>query len=125
MAMGSSPLFLIHHPPHTIKKTSTRISMLATQNTSSSLIQIGSSINIQKVFEDKSRGIVCYLDDKGEITCEGYDEGPRFATLHHHQTFSPTYNQSTSQQDILRLLNRSLLLQVIDAAAAAAAGNPN
>ncbi|KAJ8557766.1 hypothetical protein K7X08_004532 [Anisodus acutangulus] len=30
------------------------------------------------VFEDRSAGIVCYRDEKGEIICEGYDEGPRF-----------------------------------------------
>ncbi|XP_044960613.1 uncharacterized protein LOC123411715 isoform X1 [Hordeum vulgare subsp. vulgare] len=30
-----------------------------------------------KVFEDQVRGIVCYRDDKGELVCEGYDEGPR------------------------------------------------
>ncbi|KQK19170.1 uncharacterized protein LOC100841409 [Brachypodium distachyon] len=30
-----------------------------------------------KVFEDQMRGIVCYRDDKGELVCEGYDEGPR------------------------------------------------
>ncbi|KAE8799343.1 hypothetical protein D1007_25271 [Hordeum vulgare] len=28
-----------------------------------------------KVFEDQVRGIVCYRDDKGELVCEGYDEG--------------------------------------------------
>ncbi|XP_059642531.1 uncharacterized protein LOC132284429 [Cornus florida] len=31
-----------------------------------------------KVFEDQSRGIVCYRDSSGDIVCEGYDEGPRF-----------------------------------------------
>ncbi|KAL6861885.1 hypothetical protein ACP4OV_017585 [Aristida adscensionis] len=31
----------------------------------------------RKVFEDQMRGIVCYRDDKGEMICEGYDEGPR------------------------------------------------
>jgi hypothetical protein len=30
-----------------------------------------------QVFEDQLRGIVCYRDDKGEMVCEGYDEGPR------------------------------------------------
>lgn len=29
------------------------------------------------MFEDQVRGIVCYRDDKGELVCEGYDEGPR------------------------------------------------
>ncbi|PUZ77947.1 hypothetical protein GQ55_1G414300 [Panicum hallii var. hallii] len=29
------------------------------------------------VFEDQVRGVVCYRDDRGEMVCEGYDEGPR------------------------------------------------
>ncbi|KAJ8447533.1 hypothetical protein Cgig2_031146 [Carnegiea gigantea] len=29
------------------------------------------------VFEDHSNGIVCYVDNSGEIVCEGFDEGPR------------------------------------------------
>ncbi|XP_038709554.1 uncharacterized protein LOC120004315 [Tripterygium wilfordii] len=41
-----------------------------------------------KVFEDRSEGIICYRDDDGEIVCEGYDEGPRSPlqisrTVHH------------------------------------------
>ncbi|XP_028796265.1 uncharacterized protein LOC114751762 [Neltuma alba] len=31
-----------------------------------------------KVYENRSEGIVCYQDENGEIFCEGYDEGPRF-----------------------------------------------
>lgn len=31
-----------------------------------------------QVFEDQSNGIICYRDDKGEVICEAYDEGPRF-----------------------------------------------
>lgn len=37
----------------------------------------------KQIFEDRSAGIVCYRDENGEITCEGYDEGPRF-----HQNIS-------------------------------------
>ncbi|KAG8059222.1 hypothetical protein GUJ93_ZPchr0002g25036 [Zizania palustris] len=33
---------------------------------------------IRMMFEDQVRGVVCYRDDKGEVICEGYDEGPRF-----------------------------------------------
>lgn len=33
---------------------------------------------VWQVFEDRSAGIVCYKDENGDITCEGYDEGPRF-----------------------------------------------
>ncbi|KAL5579670.1 hypothetical protein UlMin_012112 [Ulmus minor] len=32
----------------------------------------------EKVFEDRSNGIICYTDESGEIVCEGFDEGPRY-----------------------------------------------
>ncbi|WVZ73376.1 hypothetical protein U9M48_021688 [Paspalum notatum var. saurae] len=32
---------------------------------------------IKTVFEDQVRGVVCYRDDRGEVICEGFDEGPR------------------------------------------------
>ncbi|KAI7736055.1 hypothetical protein M8C21_030400 [Ambrosia artemisiifolia] len=106
--ISSSPLFLVHPP---IKKpspsTPKRILILAkqdSQNTSSSLIRVGSSIKIQKVFEDKSSGIVCYMDDQGEITCEGYDEGPRL-----HQDFSKFSCHQRRKQDVVHVLERSLL----------------
>eukprot|EP01018_Ginkgo_biloba_P027823 Gb_27091 [translate_table: standard] len=31
-----------------------------------------------KVFQDDSKGIVCYRNEFGEVICEGYDEGPHF-----------------------------------------------
>ncbi|KAG6493496.1 hypothetical protein ZIOFF_048483 [Zingiber officinale] len=31
-----------------------------------------------KVYEDQETGVICFRDDKGEIVCEGFDEGPRF-----------------------------------------------
>ncbi|URE08873.1 hypothetical protein MUK42_22215 [Musa troglodytarum] len=31
-----------------------------------------------KVFEDQALGVICFRDEKGEIVCEGFDEGPRF-----------------------------------------------
>ncbi|KAF3951875.1 hypothetical protein ACB098_05G003100 [Castanea mollissima] len=41
-------------------------------------LQIKCSIK-NKVYEDRSNGIICYRDDSGEIVCEGYDdEAPRF-----------------------------------------------
>ncbi|XP_062155599.1 uncharacterized protein LOC133863596 [Alnus glutinosa] len=40
------------------------------------VLQIKCSIK-NKVFEDRSNGIICYSDESGEIICEGYDEGPR------------------------------------------------
>jgi hypothetical protein len=30
-----------------------------------------------QVYEEKSMGILCYTDEKGELVCEGLDEGPR------------------------------------------------
>jgi hypothetical protein len=30
------------------------------------------------MFKDESNGIVCYYNEKGELTCEGWDEGPHF-----------------------------------------------
>ncbi|OVA05250.1 hypothetical protein BVC80_8257g5 [Macleaya cordata] len=65
-------------------------------------LQIRSSIN-NKVFEDHSRGIVCYKDENGEIICEGYDEGPRF----HQQDSRKTCHQKELQ--ILDILRRSWL----------------
>ncbi|XP_051115726.1 uncharacterized protein LOC127240914 [Andrographis paniculata] len=44
-----------------------------------SSINSNNNINSKVVFEDRVVGIVCYRDEvSGEITCEGYDEGPRF-----------------------------------------------
>eukprot|EP00246_Nothoceros_aenigmaticus_P002025 TRINITY_DN12741_c0_g1_i2.p1 TRINITY_DN12741_c0_g1~~TRINITY_DN12741_c0_g1_i2.p1 ORF type:complete len:104 (-),score=14.16 TRINITY_DN12741_c0_g1_i2:55-366(-) len=31
-----------------------------------------------KVYEDASKGILCYKTKAGEVTCEGVDEGPHF-----------------------------------------------
>ncbi|KAI3711941.1 hypothetical protein L1987_70490 [Smallanthus sonchifolius] len=62
----------------------------------------------ENVFEDEHRGIVCYLDDQGEITCEGYDEGPR---LHHGVSRFSCHQRG--KQDMTHLLERSLL-QVTD-----------
>ncbi|KAK9060540.1 hypothetical protein SSX86_021244 [Deinandra increscens subsp. villosa] len=136
----SSPLFLVHQHPNPIKKTLSlrRVLVFAKQDSqdpSSSLIRVGSSIKIQKVcfysftllvflhvlqiiqtrscvlekvFEDKSRGIVCYLDDQGEMTCEGYDEGPRF-----HEDVSRFSCNQREKQDFVHILERGLL-QVTD-----------
>ncbi|KAL5223935.1 hypothetical protein ABZP36_010574 [Zizania latifolia] len=48
----------------------------STHGCSSSQLSFAAAAN-KKVFEDQLRGIVCYRDDKGELVCEGYDEGPR------------------------------------------------
>ncbi|OIT00576.1 PREDICTED: uncharacterized protein LOC109229050 [Nicotiana attenuata] len=60
-----------------------------------------SASNIKlKVFEDRSKGIVCYKDENGEITCEGYDEGPRFS-----QQF-PSFSYRSRDREIIELLER-------------------
>lgn len=32
----------------------------------------------QLFFKDESTGVVCYHDENGDVTCEGWDEGPHF-----------------------------------------------
>eukprot|EP00250_Pteridium_aquilinum_P028496 c37264_g1_i1 orf=259-648(-) len=34
--------------------------------------------SIFKVFSDDSTGVVCYWNERGEMVCEGPDEGPHF-----------------------------------------------
>ncbi|KAH0734333.1 hypothetical protein KY285_010040 [Solanum tuberosum] len=53
------------------------------------------------VFEDRSTGVVCYRDEYGEITCEGYDEGPRFC---HQPPKSPSKSRD---EEIVELLQRN------------------
>ncbi|WCJ39303.1 hypothetical protein M5689_020301 [Euphorbia peplus] len=75
----------------------------------SAVLQVRSFKN--KVFENKSEGIICYRDENGEIICEGFDEGPRFL----HQPLRPTYNSRDSE--IVNLLHQRLhqrLLQVVN-----------
>ncbi|XP_071713930.1 uncharacterized protein [Rutidosis leptorrhynchoides] len=109
-SITSSPFLSFHLAPkcpNPIKNTSKRVLMLAkkdSHNTPPSLIRVGSSIKIEKVFEDKNKGIICYLDDKGEITCEGFDEGPRL-----HQGVSRISCYQRVNHDIIDLLKRSLL----------------
>jgi hypothetical protein len=31
-----------------------------------------------QIFQDESKGIICYYDENGDLTCEGWDEGPHF-----------------------------------------------
>ncbi|XP_068483897.1 uncharacterized protein [Phaseolus vulgaris] len=50
-------------------------------SSSSSVLRITASMK-NKVYEDRSEGIVCYQDERGEIICEGYDEGPCFQRNH-------------------------------------------
>ncbi|KAH7546995.1 uncharacterized protein LOC107434348 [Ziziphus jujuba] len=70
----------------------------------SSAIKIRSSFR-EKVFEDRSEGIICYRDDSGEIVCEGIDEGPRY-----HQQFPRTSSSSHSRDaEILDILQQRWL----------------
>ncbi|KAK4427445.1 hypothetical protein Salat_1513400 [Sesamum alatum] len=84
-----------------------RLVMCATagnHHISSVHLQIKSSDHHKtKVFEDRSAGIVCYKDENGEITCEGYDEGPRF----HHQISRFTCN--SRDVEIIDMLQRCWL----------------
>eukprot|EP00249_Psilotum_nudum_P012654 c23902_g1_i1 orf=200-679(+) len=41
--------------------------------------------NAAKIFSDESKGIVCYRSESGEVTCEGFDEGPHFHPSAQHQ----------------------------------------
>ncbi|KAL0319488.1 UNVERIFIED_CONTAM: hypothetical protein Sangu_2105000 [Sesamum angustifolium] len=82
-------------PSASLKRpTNSRLVMCAGNHhiSSSVHVQIKSSDHHRtKVFEDRSAGIVCYKDENGEITCEGYDEGPRF----HQQISRFTCNSSS------------------------------
>ncbi|KAL7140461.1 hypothetical protein ABFS83_09G122200 [Erythranthe nasuta] len=74
--------------------------MCSSNNHVSVNLQIRSFDHKNKVFEDRSAGIVCYKDENGEIVCEGYDEGPRF----HHQISRFTCN--SRDVEIVELLQR-------------------
>ncbi|KAJ8553206.1 hypothetical protein K7X08_023884 [Anisodus acutangulus] len=56
-----------------------------------------------KVFEDRSTGIVCYRDENGEVTCEGYDEGPRYCQQ------LPRFSSKSRDEEIIELLQRCWL----------------
>ncbi|KAF8697952.1 hypothetical protein HU200_035451 [Digitaria exilis] len=58
------------------RRPALRIRTSAHGNNSSHL-SFAAARDKKKVFEDQLRGIVCYIDEKGEMICEGYDEGPR------------------------------------------------
>ncbi|CAL0308888.1 unnamed protein product [Lupinus luteus] len=65
------------------------------------ILRITASIK-NKVYEDRSQGIVCYQDEHGEITCEGYDEGPCFQRIS-----KPIYHASDAK--MRNLLGQSWL----------------
>ncbi|KAJ4953344.1 hypothetical protein NE237_030176 [Protea cynaroides] len=82
MAMGcsSSPAIIQFNPVRARVSMKNRVFMLHDSQTPA---QKPVSVHIikysptNKVFEEQSRGIVCYRDNRGEIICEGLDEGPR------------------------------------------------
>ncbi|KAM3379987.1 hypothetical protein P3S68_005560 [Capsicum galapagoense] len=78
------------------------ISIKATSNSTAIQIRSTSSQKL-KVFEDRSTGIVCYRDENGEITCEGYDEGPRYCQQ------LPRFSSKSRDEEIIELLQRCWL----------------
>ncbi|KAA8540199.1 hypothetical protein F0562_024238 [Nyssa sinensis] len=112
MAVRCSPSpTIIIQKPGPIKRPVNRVLMLAHSQISVKkihLLQIRSSSKSRnKVFEDRSKGIVCYTDENGEITCEGYDEGPRL-----QQQFS-IVNYNPRDAEIIDLLQKSWL-QIVE-----------
>ncbi|KAL4584470.1 hypothetical protein LXL04_009072 [Taraxacum kok-saghyz] len=109
--ISSMPLVSIHHKPNLTPPTSKRVFMSAksdSEKPSSPPIRIRSNIKLQKVFEDKSIGIVCYKDEEGEVICEGYDEGPRLP----QPWFSRFSSHQRDGEAIIDLLKRSLHLVI-------------
>ncbi|PAN47448.1 hypothetical protein GQ55_9G304100 [Panicum hallii var. hallii] len=63
----------------TLRTTMIRVSIDACSSSESkkSINSVSFTGKINKVYEDKNMGIVCYTDENGELVCEGLDEGPR------------------------------------------------
>ncbi|CAJ1950645.1 unnamed protein product [Sphenostylis stenocarpa] len=59
-----------------------------------------------KIYEDKSQGMICYEDESGEIICEGYDEGPRYQRI-------PRPTHHTRDVEIMNLLQQQSWLQIV------------
>nr|XP_009601610.2 uncharacterized protein LOC104096865 isoform X2 [Nicotiana tomentosiformis] len=76
---------------------------VSTTTTTTSPLQIGSTSRNRLVFEDKSTGVICYKDENGEITCEGYDEGPRFCQQ------VPKSSYKSRDEEIIELLQKCWL----------------
>ncbi|KAL0354421.1 UNVERIFIED_CONTAM: hypothetical protein Sradi_3889000 [Sesamum radiatum] len=105
-SLCSPPLLPLHHPAAVKRPRNSRPVMCAgnLHNSSSVHLRIKSSDHHRtKVFEDRSAGIVCYKDENGEITCEGYDEGPRF-----HQQIS-RFTCNSRDVEIIDMLQRCWL----------------
>lgn len=63
-----------------------------------------------KVYQDASRGIVCYRNEYGELICEGYDEGPH---LRHAQQQDEQYRQDAKLYGCIQEI-RPYLVEGID-----------
>ncbi|KAL5224130.1 hypothetical protein ABZP36_010769 [Zizania latifolia] len=73
---SSHPILI---PRRISSKTLIRASMDSSSSSESKKAPSSVSFNskVNKVYEDKSMGILCYTDESGELICEGLDEGPR------------------------------------------------
>ncbi|KAF6139805.1 hypothetical protein GIB67_009652 [Kingdonia uniflora] len=80
-----------------------KVSKLPTTKPSAILMR---SSREHKVFEDQSRGIVCYKNAAGEMVCEGYDEGPRY----HNAPLKSSSNQRNLH--LVEILSRSRIQTV-------------
>ncbi|KAK7338203.1 hypothetical protein VNO77_18805 [Canavalia gladiata] len=76
-----------------------------------SVLRITASIK-NKVYEDRSQGIVCYQDEHGEIICEGYDEGPCFQRIP-EPTYNPRNCAESIDAQITNLILRQSWLQIV------------
>ncbi|CAN4095168.1 unnamed protein product [Withania somnifera] len=99
-----APRLLVLASSHENISINTSISSSTTTTITNPLqIRLTSKNTLNKVYEDKSRGVVCYRDENGEILCEGYDEGPR---LCHQLPESPS---KSIDEEIVELLQRNWL----------------
>lgn len=92
--LTTSKMVMMCSKNHTHTRSSTKNKVSKCVYTELALISSDVHLHLlllKQIFEDRSAGIVCYRDENGEITCEGYDEGPRF-----HQSIS-RFNQDRRQ----------------------------
>ncbi|XP_051191356.1 uncharacterized protein [Lolium perenne] len=75
-ALRFYPSTAIVVPRKNCSRILTRSSMDSCSRSESKQASSSSSFTC-KVYEEKSMGILCYTDEKGEFVCEGLDEGPR------------------------------------------------
>ncbi|XP_047043202.1 uncharacterized protein LOC124647283 [Lolium rigidum] len=78
-ALRFYPSTAIVVPRKNCSRILTRSSMDSCSRSESKQASSSSSFTckVNNVYEEKSMGILCYTDEKGELVCEGLDEGPR------------------------------------------------